>query len=59
MHNVFSRVNRGNGKIMQRRDFLKGLAAAISLVAIRKNSTGVVRCLDTRAVSEHTIEFVV
>lgn len=40
MHNVFSRVNRGNGK-MQRRDFHKGLAAAMSLVTIRKNSTGV------------------
>jgi len=40
MHNVFSRVNRSNGK-MQRRDFLKGLAAAMSLTVISKNAPAV------------------
>ena len=40
MYNVFSRSNRGNGK-MQRRDFLKGLAATMSLAVISKNTTAV------------------
>jgi len=40
MYNVFSRVNRSNGK-MQRRDFLKGLAAAMSLTVISKNAPAV------------------
>ena len=40
MHNVFFRSNRENSK-MERRDFLKGFAAAMSLTAISKNTTAV------------------